>query len=241
MKKFNLLSTFVIISCAKDESSSLNSTSSNLLSRTIGLLESKIILKSSTNYLSSRSHDIGVSSIQNVTRSNDSYTFQLVRFSKMINGIDLSAFKTFKVSEVDGFIELEFVESNNKLQIDSDKNILMYFDDNILPFSDSEVEKLSDTENTEVANLLVLFDLVTNPENDMSQYVTSEKKTCDWIAMTVYSTRSRAEYKLEALVETFLAEHSDCKKVGSGDSGCLWEDYGFVASQGFECNGSTCN
>lgn len=235
-----LLLSSLIFSCSKDEYSEQNTDGNKLSMRGISVLNNKIIIKEATKKLSKFSHQIGILEVLSVSEINSVYNFKLSRYRKNVNGQDLSTFKNLEISENNNFIIVKFKESNNQVLIDSKKNVKMQFNNKFSDFTEQAVDNLSPQENTELVNLLILYDFVTNPGNENTESTTTAKE-CDYISIQAEPSRSRALHNLNSEVESFLKSHPDCKKIGSPDSGCLWEDYGCVASQSLVCNGSTCD
>lgn len=57
----------------------------------------------------------------------------------------------------------------------------------------------------------------------------------EFTAMYFQYTRSAAEYELNAYVDVFLGNNTNCSRKYGVDAGCLWEDYACVATQAIEC------
>jgi hypothetical protein len=205
--------------------------------------ESKLFIKSPTVYISKFSQQIGIESIKKVELSQNEATYHLNRFFKKVNNQDLSNFKTFKITINDGITELRFSESQNKVLINKDRNISFLFESTKKKQLTSKTyhDEITEYENTEIANLFILYDLVSNPNNEMTQISSSDDGSCNVVSMSAYSTKSLALYHQKKQVINFLASNPTCKKIGEIDSGCLWEDYYCVASQTYECTGSQCD
>lgn len=193
----------------------------NLSRQSSSFLDS-IHIKTPTDLLSKLAHDIGVKRIENVTINHNSFTFYLERIPKLVNNQDLQNLTTFKIIKEGTSIILKFEESSNNIKINEDREIQLFFNNQYSTFAENEVDNLTQSQSTELANLLILFDLVINPNNPVSQITYGG--TCDLISISAYPTKSRAIHKLKQQVKDFLASHPDCTKIGDIDTGCLFGD-----------------
>jgi hypothetical protein len=66
-------------------------------------------------------------------------------------------------------------------------------------------------------------------------------KICQEDVLAFGGSRSMAESRASEKVNNFLRNHPDCKKTGGIDVSCLWENHVCMATQFFECNGSSCD
>jgi len=136
------------------------------------------------------------------------------------------------------------IEQSSSIQLDlrNEYKQIYYAGSN----SPIKFESLSEKEATRIMIALVLYNEMMNPgvERQVSKNRVGEPELnagCDRTIMTIYSTRSAATDHLKTTTDQFLKAHPDCFKVHGVDSGCLWGDYGCVATQEIHCNGGGCD
>lgn len=63
---------------------------------------------------------------------------------------------------------------------------------------------------------------------------------CRKTAVSFRTSRSSASEHVTKFANDYIKTHPDCRKIYGVDAGCLWEDYGCMATQEIECTGSSC-
>lgn len=97
---------------------------------------------------------------------------------------------------------------------------------------------LSLSEQTNIALALHLYNEIASDDIARSKAAAARPMNphCqDFTAMYMQYTRSAAEYELNAYVDRFLSENTNCSRKYGVDAGCLWEDYSCIATQEIEC------
>jgi hypothetical protein len=91
--------------------------------------------------------------------------------------------------------------------------------------------------------MMILFSELTNPDVvklSPEKGIEIASKTCSFGMISIYHTRSMAVLRNNQAVDNFLSSHSDCKRIGGQDAGCLWGDFACVVEQEMECSGNSC-
>lgn len=108
---------------------------------------------------------------------------------------------------------------------------------------------LNNIEETKLLIVLILFNEVSRSESGLlirkgkssSNLRTTVLASCSRTIMALRTTKSRAMAYITSATNDFIKAHPDCKKVFGIDSGCLWGDYGCVATQELSCSGGGCD
>lgn len=99
---------------------------------------------------------------------------------------------------------------------------------------------LDKTDQTRVAIALVLYNEIASDNVVRTPPVTLSVPVgtlCGaFTAMYFDYTKSSAVGGLNNFVNTVLIFNSNCSTVWGQDSGCVWGDYGCVATQSFDCS-----
>lgn len=115
---------------------------------------------------------------------------------------------------------------------DSDKNNLVF----IISVIYTEIKKNEFTKEFKSVTSKHFNDILIEARQDINT-----RSACNRTISSIQYTRSRTEASLILTTRNFLSSHTDCRHIYGMDSGCLWGDYGCVATQEIECSGSTCS
>jgi len=240
ISKLILITVFSIslFSCNKDDANSEELQKS---------LESDLFMKSTSNSLSEMTFNLGVRQIEPIKNNLNSFNFKLNGEVSNLNGhLFIPNSTELNISKNNNSdIIVSFMNSNNYLKVNSSE-IQFSIDNQIFDYNDNNLDNLTSENETELIELIALYNEVTNSNlertsfNDSQQYLRSG--TCAFHALSVRSSRSYAKIKAVAAAEAWIADgHGDCSLVGDVNSGCAWEDFGCVAEQTMECNGASCD
>jgi hypothetical protein len=90
--------------------------------------------------------------------------------------------------------------------------------------------------------LLSIFDEIKNPKlpENTNEYEQRKADPCMRTIVSFRTTKSKAEYYVNSAVNAYIKAHPDCSRAYGLDSGCIWGDYGCVATQEILCTGGGC-
>jgi hypothetical protein len=239
--KLSFLSLIVLFSCS--EESILENINQN------ETLESKLLVTKTTSTLTETTFNLGVREITPIKNSEESFSFKLNGSSTNINGYYFNPNSNeLNIDRTDNSdIVISFKNSNNSLKISSN-NIEFSISDINYDYTDENLDLIDKQKETELIELITLYNELTNPNLNRNpyasntQFYSNKSETCTWHAMSIRNSRGYAEVRAVRAAEEWIADgHSDCQMVGDVNSGCAWEDFGCIAEQTIECNGSSCD
>lgn len=237
----------ILMYCSKEDN--LSDNKSNELVKKYSAKENSklddiIILKDIKEKFSVLSLDLGITKIK-AEKKDNKYYFRITRNINSINNLNVDDLNELVIFEENDMIITKFAKSKNYIASRSHlgKEPLIFFNDKLTEYKSGDFNKLNPKQQLEFTNLIVIRDEIINPDLELFSpiVVSAAEKTCNWISVQVESDREFAKYELEKATVSFLKDHPDCKKAGGISSGCLWEDFGCIATQRFECNGKTCD
>jgi hypothetical protein len=144
--------------------------------------------------------------------------------------------------------DYEIILANNTINLKTDNNLRLSMKDN-KPYIISEKHVGFPNESFYISSefnilLLVMKELVAELDLKFgsAEYLSNSltKSGCSfWNTYYVYATggsSSVAQANLLAEITQYSEDSASCSAIGFMDSGCLWEQYGCVASQAYCCN-----
>jgi hypothetical protein len=103
----------------------------------------------------------------------------------------------------------------------------------IIEYSDESIDELDVYTQTEIAQLIILYNELTNPHIPRQENIDFHKAS-NYYAISVRYTRSEAIHYAIRLAKEF-ADENGCTLIGDPNVGCAWQDFGCVAVQAMEC------
>ncbi len=195
----------------------------------------------------------GITAIEKISNNERGQEFRLIATSKVVNnyGFDLNDLTVFLQEDINSKT-IKFSTNENGLQ----SEIFYYFS------TDSNSKKAIDLTNKQIIDETYLDDEKNNVKYQIALLVLTKieegnikengfifnannsnslsKKACERTITSLRYSRSSASNHVKSATDKFIAEHPDCKRVDGVDAGCLWEDYGCVATQAISCSGGGC-
>jgi hypothetical protein len=238
MKKLSLLllGSFLLLQCNKKGSQD-----------NLNLATHEVELKAISNF----GHLLGVTGLTRSTLVDNSATFTIQAQPRTINSqyINLNN-STFTYSILTPSLMKLTLNTDGDLpftiSMDSDKKIVK-FDQLNMEINDETINTFSQGDQVKISVSLDMYMEVTNSGVRRTEPADSNALTvdpliynCELTAVSFNTTRSRANEGVTRFSDDFIKKHKDCHKIFGVDAGCLWEDYGCVATQSIKCNGESC-
>jgi hypothetical protein len=196
---------------------------------------------------------IGLYQIEQKELTNKRGVFVLKAAAKNINNnqINLNGSEFVIEAKPDYSILISLNNKDEKFSLLFNKEIktVTFLEKNI-NMSNNSIMSLSNSDENKLVQIVCLYNELTNPDIVRNQIKLDKPSsaiankayyTCTYTAASFRSSRSSATYHVNKFVNTYLSTHTDCKRLYGVDAGCLWGDYGCVATQEIECNGASCN
>lgn len=238
MKKLGmfLFLTLLSLSCTRNQSddqylSNIRTTAKNSLARSLGVISIKQTSNSTLDIIT-----FEILSYNPIILNDYSVDLTMTQF-KMIKYKGGIEFYIKKMGDKENSLNLHYKFGNDKSIVDLTNNKIVddfYFNDTRL--------------STKLTLSIVLIDLLesNNFSEEMedefdNNYLYGRAEGCSRTITSIRYTRSSAEYHVNEATNTYLNENPGCERVYGVDSGCVWEDYGCVASQEIRCTGSGCD
>ncbi|MFN7686579.1 MAG: hypothetical protein ACK5OP_02505 [Sphingobacteriales bacterium] len=130
------------------------------------------------------------------------------------------------------------------------KYILNSLDKSIVDATTNEKINLNDLSIEESTSLTISLIIYNEIENRYAERIDLSSNSyvqalsaggCDRVIASIRYTRSSATDHVKTATNNFIQAHPDCFTVHGVDAGCVWGDYGCVATQEIHCNGSGCD
>jgi hypothetical protein len=207
-----------------------------------------------SQFLSTFSTSLGIDTISMISNSSTIKIYGISGKKRNVNNINVNLDGAKFTIETGGseyklILELNEQYNNRKLIYSLDKLTKVITN---LTNQEKLLVQNSNLNNLEETKLLTVLTLFNEVRSSDSQTLTADVKksistreaksqSCDRTIMSVRSTRSSAISNATTATNTFIKAHPDCHTVYGVDSGCIFEDYGCVATQSVSCSGGGCD
>ncbi len=180
---------------------------------------------------------------------NDSKsTYKIIASSKIVNNYEINLNEiTFELTDLknDFLLSLTSISNIDVLQSFPETKIKLS-NNSIIDVNTNTIisnEELESNEKLSVQVLvsLIIFNEIKNPDliKNSDEFL-SKAKACDRTIAHIGTTKSGSTAAVTTATNTFILANPDCSTVGGVDSGCIWGDYGCIATQEIHCTGGGC-
>lgn len=199
--------------------------------------------------VSSMAKSLGIVSINKAFVADTKTEYKIVANPKVVNDFNINLNDVvYEITEINGEINLHLYKNldiNGNLQFPDLKfklsnGIIIDLQNNI-QINDQELEA-NDKLHLQVLISMIILNEIKNPQSNIANNdFQGRLKSCDRTIAAIRSSRSSATNGVNSATNRFITGHADCTRVNGVDAGCIWGDYGCVASQEIHCTGGGCD
>jgi hypothetical protein len=145
-------------------------------------------------------------------------------------------------------IKMNSGNKNVTLILNNNDKSIFYKEKNILLKANQRYNDISESDNADISIAMAILIELTNKKITRYDFtkenyntVKVQSASCEKTLVSIDYTESRVSARIENLTNSYLSSHKDCHTIYGVDTGCLWGDYGCVATQSISCSGASCN